>query len=45
MPRAVRPLNLGAPRLGPRTFCISVVNSFGGKFVWIKNNLNLKLIL
>ena len=35
MPRAVRPLNLGAPRLGPRAFSISVVNSFGGNFVWM----------
>ena len=24
-----------APRLGPRAFSISLVNSFGGNFVWL----------
>ena len=29
-----RPPLSRAPRLGPRAFSISVVNSFGGNFVW-----------
>ena len=37
--RAAGPLtgapNPRAPRLGPRAFSISVVNSFGGNFVWL----------
>ena len=28
------PPNRRAPRLGPRPFSISLVNSFGGNFVW-----------
>ena len=32
-----RPPYLGAPRLGPRPFSISLVNSFGGNFVWLRN--------
>ena len=30
-----RPPNPRAPRLGPRAFSISLVNSFGGNFVWV----------
>ena len=35
-----------APRLGPRAFNISVVNSFGGGFVWLRHlywRINFKL--
>ena len=35
-----------APRLGPRAFSISLVNSFGGNFVWTAisiHALNFKL--
>ena len=33
--RAAGPLTGGPPTPGPRAFSISVVNSFGGNFVWL----------
>ena len=41
-----RPPYPRAPRLGPRAFSISVVNSFGGNFVWdrhLYSRTNFKL--
>ena len=37
--------NPRAPRLGPRAFGISIVNSFGGNFVWmhLDSRTNFKL--
>ena len=37
--------NPRAPRLGPRAFNISIVNSFGGNFVWmhLDSRTNFKL--
>jgi hypothetical protein len=46
-PQAARPAHPHhrSPRLGPRPFSISVVNSFGGNFVWMHlySRTNFKL--
>jgi len=40
-----RPPYPRAPRLGPRAFSVSLVNSFGGSFVWrhLYPRINFKL--